>query len=52
MAVPSRLNEYPVGSTSPTTPRLQPSRSSFISSRGSTGSLEEVPSTTSSSSRK
>jgi len=50
MLVPSRLNEYPVGTTSPTTDLEQPSRSSFSISEGSALSDDEVPSTISNSS--
>ena len=50
--MPSRLNEYPVGMTIPTTPREQPSRSSFSIMRGSTDSDDEVPRTIHSSSAK
>src|SRR2546421_4145609 len=50
-ATPSRLNEYPVGTTSPTTLRLQPKPSSRPMSCGRTLSDEDVPSTTYSSLR-
>src|SRR5712692_2966769 len=45
MDVPSRLNEYPVGTTRPTTGFAQPRYSSFAISRGRADSDEEVPST-------
>ena len=51
MQVPSRLNEYPDGTTRPTTERWHPSFSSLSISRGSTDSDEDVPSTMNSSSR-
>ena len=50
MFVPSRLNEYPDGTTSPTTDFEQPSRSSFCINGTSADSDDEVPSTVSSSS--
>src|SRR5437870_3781145 len=42
MEVPSRLNEYPEGTTRPTTDFEQPSSSSFRISPGRAGSEEEV----------
>ena len=50
MLVPSRLKEYPVGTTSPTTDFEAPSRSSFSISWGSALSEDDVPNTSSSSS--
>ena len=50
MLVPSRLKEYPVGTTSPTTERLHPACSSLRISDGSADSEELVPSTSQSSS--
>src|SRR4029450_9514219 len=50
MQVPSRLNEYPVGMTSPTTDSLHPRFSSLLIMRGNTDSEEDVPSTIKSSS--
>ena len=50
MQVPSRLNEYPVGITSPTTEVSQPRFSILAIMRGSTDSEDEVPSTMRSSS--
>src|SRR5215207_9585879 len=41
MHVPSRLNEYPVGSTTPTLWRDAPARSSLTSIRGSTVSDDD-----------
>ncbi|CNU72047.1 Uncharacterised protein [Salmonella enterica subsp. enterica serovar Bovismorbificans] len=49
--MPSRLNEYPVGITSPTTDLRHPSFSILSSIRGNADSEEEVPSTMSNSSR-
>ena len=43
MHVPSRLNEYPVGSTMLTVERDAPADSSLASRRGSTVSDEDVP---------
>ena len=45
MDVPSRLNEYPVGITSPTTGLEQPNFSIFNIILGSTDSDEDVPRT-------
>ena len=42
IAVPSRLNEYPVGTTIPTTGRDTPRCSSFAINRGSAVSEEDV----------
>ena len=42
IAVPSRLNEYPVGTTIPTTGRETPRCSIFAMSRGSAVSDDEV----------
>src|ERR1035441_1310990 len=50
MAVPSRLKEYPEGTTRPTTDFEQPNRSSLTMMRGKATSEEEGPSTSSSSS--
>ena len=50
MQVPSRLNEYPVGMTSPTTDSSQPSSSMRAIILGSTLSEDEVPRTINSSS--
>ena len=49
--MPSRLNEYPAGITSPTTGFAQPYRSILSSIRGSAASLDDVPSTIRISSR-
>src|SRR3954453_20565054 len=50
MQVPSRLTEYPVGSTTPTVCLDAPALCSLASSRGSTVSEDEVPTMISSSS--
>src|SRR3954447_4784397 len=50
MQVPSRLNEYPVGSTTPTVCLEAPASWSLASSRGSTVSDDDVPTMISSSS--
>src|SRR3954449_5130133 len=52
MQVPSRLNEYPVGSTTPTVCLEAPASWSLASSRGSTVSDDDVPTMISSSSFK
>ena len=50
MEVPSKLNEYPVGTTRPTTDLLQPIFSSFVIRLGKAASEEDVPRTISNSS--
>ncbi len=51
MDAPSRLKEYPVGTTRPTASSRQPAWRSFCIMRGMTVSLEAVPSASSISSR-
>src|SRR6476469_9620932 len=52
MHVPSRLNEYPIGTTNPTTCSEQPAYSSFLISEGSAVSEDVVARTTNISSFK
>jgi hypothetical protein len=50
IVVPSRLKEYPAGTTRPTTDFVHPILSSFSISDGSPASDEEVPNTINNSS--
>ena len=51
MVAPSRLNEYPVGTTSPVAAGELPAFCSLVMIRGITDSVEAVPSASMNSSR-